>query len=121
MPLAIYGDNTAPLILPTDAGKEKPRTLRIRIFSKTEMRAWQKRQEAAFDIAETYKRDEVYDKLLSEVVAGWDNIDVPFSIAAISEQYMLDLEREAFKSLCGERKTQERIQHTLKTGKTLRN
>jgi 3-hydroxyacyl-CoA dehydrogenase len=39
----------------------------------------------------------------------------------ISEQYMLDLEREAFKSLCGERKTQERIQYTLKTGKTLRN
>jgi 3-hydroxyacyl-CoA dehydrogenase len=39
----------------------------------------------------------------------------------ISEQYVLDLEREAFKSLCGERKTQERIQHTLKTGKPLRN
>jgi len=41
--------------------------------------------------------------------------------AAISEQYLLDLEREAFKSLCGERKTQERIQFTLKTGKPLRN
>ncbi|HEX6804239.1 MAG TPA: 3-hydroxyacyl-CoA dehydrogenase NAD-binding domain-containing protein [Terriglobales bacterium] len=39
----------------------------------------------------------------------------------ISEQYVLDLEREAFKSLCGERKTQERIQYTLKTGKMLRN
>ena len=39
----------------------------------------------------------------------------------ISEQYMLDLEREGFKSLCGEKKTQERIQYTLKTGKTLRN
>ena len=39
----------------------------------------------------------------------------------VSEQYVLDLEREAFKSLCGERKTQERIQHTLKTGKPLRN
>jgi 3-hydroxyacyl-CoA dehydrogenase len=39
----------------------------------------------------------------------------------VSEQYFLDLEREAFKSLCGERKTQERIQYTLKTGKTLRN
>jgi 3-hydroxyacyl-CoA dehydrogenase len=39
----------------------------------------------------------------------------------MSEQYVLDLEREAFKSLCGERKTQERIQYTLKTGKTLRN
>jgi 3-hydroxyacyl-CoA dehydrogenase len=39
----------------------------------------------------------------------------------VSEQYVLDLEREGFKSLCGERKTQERIQYTLKTGKTLRN
>jgi 3-hydroxyacyl-CoA dehydrogenase len=39
----------------------------------------------------------------------------------ISEQYVLDLEREGFQSLCGEKKTQERIQYTLKTGKTLRN
>lgn len=39
----------------------------------------------------------------------------------VSEQYLLDLEREAFLSLCGERKTLERIQHTLKTGKPLRN
>ena len=39
----------------------------------------------------------------------------------VSEQVLLDLEREAFLSLCGERKTQERIAHTLKTGKTLRN
>src|SRR5713101_3643787 len=39
----------------------------------------------------------------------------------VSEQYLLDLEREAFKSLCGEKQTQERIQFTLKTGKTLRN
>jgi 3-hydroxyacyl-CoA dehydrogenase len=39
----------------------------------------------------------------------------------VSEQYILDLEREGFKSLCGEKKTQERIQFTLKTGKTLRN
>jgi 3-hydroxyacyl-CoA dehydrogenase len=39
----------------------------------------------------------------------------------ISEQYLLDLEREGFKSLCGEKKTQERIQYTLKTGKPLRN
>jgi 3-hydroxyacyl-CoA dehydrogenase len=39
----------------------------------------------------------------------------------VSERYLLDLEREAFVSLCGERKTQERIAHTLKTGKPLRN
>ena len=39
----------------------------------------------------------------------------------VSEQYVLDLEREAFVSLCGEKRTQERIAHTLKTGKPLRN
>jgi len=39
----------------------------------------------------------------------------------VSEQYLLDLEREAFVSLCGERKTQERIAAMLKTGKPLRN
>jgi 3-hydroxyacyl-CoA dehydrogenase len=40
---------------------------------------------------------------------------------SVSEQYLLDLEREAFLSLAGERKTQERIAFTLKTGKPLRN
>ena len=39
----------------------------------------------------------------------------------VTEQYLLDLEREAFLSLCGEAKTLDRIRHTLKTGKTLRN
>ncbi|HST52985.1 MAG TPA: 3-hydroxyacyl-CoA dehydrogenase/enoyl-CoA hydratase family protein [Pyrinomonadaceae bacterium] len=39
----------------------------------------------------------------------------------VSEQYLLDLEREAFLSLCGQRRTQERIAHMLKTGKPLRN
>ena len=39
----------------------------------------------------------------------------------VSEQYLLDLEREAFLSLCGIPKTQERMQYILKTGKPLRN
>ena len=39
----------------------------------------------------------------------------------VSEQYLLDIEREAFLSLCGEQKTQERIQHMLQTNKPLRN
>jgi 3-hydroxyacyl-CoA dehydrogenase len=39
----------------------------------------------------------------------------------VTETYLLDLEREAFLSLCGEQKTLERIGYTLKTGKTLRN
>jgi 3-hydroxyacyl-CoA dehydrogenase len=54
---------------------------------------------------------------VAEVLCGGDV--TPGTL--VSEQYLLDLEREAFKSLCGEKKTQERIQFTLKTGKTLRN
>src|SRR5882762_6116652 len=54
---------------------------------------------------------------IAEVLCG-GNV-TPGSL--LSEQYLLDLEREGFKSLCGEKKTQERIQFTLKTGKTLRN
>jgi 3-hydroxyacyl-CoA dehydrogenase len=62
-----------------------------------------------------------HEKKMSEklayVMAGGD-LSYPTNV---SEQYLLDLEREAFLSLCGERKTLERIQHMLKTGKPLRN
>ena len=54
---------------------------------------------------------------ISRIMTGGD---LPHS-TSVSEQYLLDLEREAFLSLCGERATLERIGHTLKTGKTLRN
>jgi 3-hydroxyacyl-CoA dehydrogenase len=43
------------------------------------------------------------------------------SATIATEAQLLDLEREAFLKLCGERKTLERIQYTLKTGKPLRN
>jgi 3-hydroxyacyl-CoA dehydrogenase len=54
---------------------------------------------------------------LAHILAG-GSLSAP---QTVSEQYVLDLEREAFVSLCGERKTQERIAFTLKTGKPLRN
>ena len=63
------------------------------------------------------EHDAVVARKLAWILAG-GSITAP---QAVSEQYVLDLEREAFKSLCGEKKTQERIQYTLKTGKTLRN
>jgi 3-hydroxyacyl-CoA dehydrogenase len=44
-----------------------------------------------------------------------------FEYTKVSEQYLLDLEREAFLSLCGDPKTQDRIQHMLSTGRPLRN
>jgi len=54
---------------------------------------------------------------LANILAG-GSLTAP---QVVSEQYVLDLEREAFVSLCGEKKTQERIAHTLKTGRPLRN
>ncbi len=62
-----------------------------------------------------------HDKKVGEKLA-WvlSGGDLPHP-ATVSEQYLLDLEREAFLSLCGEGKTLERIAHTLKTGKPLRN
>jgi len=62
-----------------------------------------------------------YDALIGEklayVLSGGRLTGTP----KVSEQYLLDLEREAFLSLCGRKETQQRIQHMLKTGKPLRN
>ena len=61
--------------------------------------------------------DALIGRKLAWILAGGD---APHA-TTLTEQQLLDLEREAFLSLCGERKTQERIAHTLKTGKPLRN
>jgi 3-hydroxyacyl-CoA dehydrogenase len=63
------------------------------------------------------EHDQLIGKKLAHVMAG-GTINHP---TYVSERYLLDLEREAFVSLCGERKTQERIAAMLKTGKPLRN
>ena len=63
------------------------------------------------------EHDAVVARKLAYVMAGGSLT----SAQNVPEQYILDLEREAFVSLCGERKTQERIAFTLKTGKPLRN
>ena len=61
--------------------------------------------------------DALIGRKLATIMAG-GSLPHP---STVSEQHLLDLEREAFLSLVAERKTQERIQHTLKTGKPLRN
>jgi 3-hydroxyacyl-CoA dehydrogenase len=61
--------------------------------------------------------DALIGRTLAHVIAGGTR---PCGATA-TEAQLLDLEREAFLKLCGERKTLERIQHTLKTGKPLRN
>ena len=61
--------------------------------------------------------DALIGRTLATVMAG-GSLPHP---STVTEQRLLDLEREAFLSLVGEAKTQDRIQHTLKTGKPLRN
>lgn len=73
------------------------------------------------DSMEAGKYISAYDKKMANklayVMAGGDLSEASY----VSEDYLLDLEREAFLSLCGERKTLERLQHMIKTGKPLRN
>ena len=63
------------------------------------------------------EHDEKIGNKLAYILCGGDLTSLHY----VSEDYILDLEREVFLSLCGEPKTLERIKHTLKTGKPLRN
>jgi 3-hydroxyacyl-CoA dehydrogenase len=63
------------------------------------------------------EHDALVAKKLAYVMCGGDLSEQ----SMVSEQYLLDLEREAFLSLCGERKTLERIQSVIKSGKPVRN
>src|SRR5271157_816273 len=62
--------------------------------------------------------DAVIGTQLAKILSGGGEFTSP---QLVSEQYLLDLEREAFLSLCGQKKTSERIQYMLKKGKPLRN
>ena len=62
-----------------------------------------------------------HDKLIGEKIAHVLSGGMTPQPTTVTAQQLLDLEREAFISLCGQEKTQARIEHTLKTGKPLRN
>jgi len=112
----IYEAKQAALRL-VHAGYEAPQQVKIRVVG-AEGKAVLKL--GALDMREggyISEHDLLIASKLAHVMAGGD---VP-SGTMVSEQYMLDLEREAFLSLCGEAKTQQRMQHMLATGKALRN
>ncbi len=81
-------------------------------FAMMKLGAWSMRQGNFIS-----DHDVVVGEKLANVLSGGRLTGEPM----VSEQYLLDLEREAFLSLCGYPKTQQRIQHMLKTGKALRN
>ena len=63
------------------------------------------------------EHDALIGRTLSRILSGGD---IPHA-TTVTEKHLLDLEREAFLSLCGQIRTQDRIAHMLTTGKTLRN
>jgi len=82
------------------------------VYAKLRLGAWTARQ--AGQISD-------HDFVIAEKLAGVVSGGRLANRAAVSEQYLLDLEREAFLSLCGDPKTQDRMEHMLSTGKCLRN
>lgn len=93
-----------------------PRTA-IRVGGETVLSALKLGIHLALRAGRISDHDALIGRALARIVSGGN---LPHQ-TSVSEQDLLDLEREAFLGLIGERKTQERIQHTLKTGKPLRN
>ncbi len=94
-----------------------PRRTAIRVGGESLRAALELGVHLAWRAGRISDHDAVIGRKLAWILAGGS---LPHE-TTVSEEYLLDLEREAFLALCGERKTLERIQHTLKTGKTLRN
>lgn len=94
-----------------------PRTA-IRVGGETVLAALKLGIHLAWRAGRISDYDAVIGRKLATVMAGGAALPHP---ATVTEQELLDLEREAFLSLLGEPRTLERIQFTLKTGKTLRN
>ncbi|MGB1037968.1 MAG: enoyl-CoA hydratase-related protein, partial [Bacteroidia bacterium] len=105
------------LELHNDGYVQKPQRDDITVLGRTALGALCSGVEA-FGISNyASEHDMKIGRKLAFVMAGGD-LTQP---TKVTEQYLLNLEREAFLSLLGERKTLERIQHILKTGKPLRN
>jgi 3-hydroxyacyl-CoA dehydrogenase len=96
--------------------KPAPRTA-IRVGGEGVLSALELGVHLAWRAGRITDHDALVGRILANVLAGGR---LPHQ-TTVGEEYLLDLEREAFLKLCGERKTLERVQHTLKTGKPLRN
>jgi 3-hydroxyacyl-CoA dehydrogenase len=106
----------AALALASD-GYRKPVPALIHVGGESVEAALKLGVHLAFRAGRISEHDGRIGRALAHVIAGGS---LPHA-AAVTEAHMMDLEREAFLRLCGEAKTLERIQYTLKTGKTLRN
>jgi 3-hydroxyacyl-CoA dehydrogenase len=99
------------------AGYQRPRTEPIPVGGERIEATLKLGVHLAWRAGRISDHDALIGRTLAHVLAGGN---AP-GATTVSEAHLLDLEREAFLKLCGERKTLERIQYTLKTGKPLRN
>ena len=99
-----------------DAGYSQPvKRKDVKVLGKQALGMFLVGTDAMQDSKYISEHDHKIANKLAYVMAGGD-LSEP---TLVSEQYLLDLESEAFLSLCGERKTLERIQHMIQKGKTL--
>jgi 3-hydroxyacyl-CoA dehydrogenase len=99
------------------AGHRPPPPRRIRVVGESGAATMRSTLRNLAGVHQISEHDAKVGAQLARVLSGGA---VP-SGALVTEQHMLDLEREAFLSLCGEPKTRDRIQHMLTTSKPLRN
>ncbi len=100
-----------------DGYRPPPRRAAIPVGGESVLAALKLGVHLAWKAGRISDHDAVIGRSLANILAGGA---LPHR-SGVCEEYLLDLEREAFLRLCGERKTLERIQHTLTTGKPLRN
>ncbi len=113
----VMADAKALALARAREGYRPPAPQRVRVGGEGVFAALKLGVHLAWRAGRLSDHDVTIGRALANVLAGGA---LPQS-TVVTEQYLLDLEREAFLKLCGERKTLERIQYTLKTGKTLRN
>ncbi len=105
------------MALARSADYAKPRPTSVRVGGENTHAALKLGVYLAWRAGRLSDHDALIGRKLAWVLSGGNLAH----LGEVSEQQLLDLEREAFLGLCGERRTQERIAHTLKTGKPLRN
>lgn len=104
-------------LLLAQQGYSQPAQSKVKVLGRQALGMFEAGAHAMFEGRYISEHDMKISSKLAYIMSGGDLSEA----TEVSEQYLLDLEREAFMSLCGERKTLERIQHMLKTGKPLRN
>ncbi|MBU46506.1 MAG: 3-hydroxyacyl-CoA dehydrogenase [Flavobacteriales bacterium] len=113
----LIADAKAAVLNLSNSGYTKPNHKKIKALGKAGLGMFMVGAHSMHAAGYITKHEKLMSEKLAYTICGGD-LSAP---TLVSEQYLLDLEREAFLSLCGERKTLERIEHMLKKGKPLRN